>query len=60
MLSPMYRNLRMLQLKQELDWFSFENKVRNLIFEVIDPISKRIEKFDKKINNFKIESETNK
>lgn len=56
----MYRNLRMLQLKQELDWFSFENKVRNLIFEVIDPISKRIEKFDKKINNFKVESETNK
>ena len=62
-------------MKRDLDWFSFENKMRHLIFEVVgnhialselhlsntvnlEPITGRIDLFEKKIQDFKAELES--
>lgn len=50
----------MLELKRELEWFSFENRIRTLIYENIQPITDKIDRYEKLISGFKIENETNK
>ncbi|CAI2368467.1 unnamed protein product [Moneuplotes crassus] len=40
-------------MQSEMDWFRFENRVRKLIFETVEPITTRLETFDHRMGKFK-------